>query len=641
MTFVEAVRDLKPDLAQLFPYAPMVPRDPDKNLEWRAWVDECGKKSEEDRHYILSACERDLLFFINGFLTIKQESPVVCDKPFITWPKQEEYVTRLALTRKKVVEDEEEIARGDIVSEKPREQGWSWLNLGEGLHIARFTKGATGLIASRVEYDVDAEGASKTLFWKLDYFIEHMPQWFMPESYWSPRDGFPVPARKYRTRSSGRIKLGVPGFGTLHGSATHENCGRSGRFYWMMLDEFAHADRGQAGMGDKIWSATTKTCRLRRALSSPFGRGNKFEKLVHSGEVERFTTYWYDDPAKMRRAYRLTEPMEVGPVTLNVGDWWSPWMEETRKADDNDALFAQELLLSYEGLGGCYYESLLPKVKHEQVKEPVFVGNVKHDESVKGPRVTRIVRESPGFFKSWEPIPENWIWPTGLYCMGIDVASGGKNQEGRGASNSVVSIGRITGRRLVKIAQYQTHGLFPHRFARVVCALGWCFRSQEGLPAYAIWEANGPGASMGGVLMGEFGYTNVWWETAMPGFQMQTHRKSNGELAGSRVNVFNEHKAWLDLGDYEEPSYDTYREMEQYQYTDDAGARHQKCKDSLDPSEGHDNHGDSVIATVLMIWAAKKLREQQGERTVEADPPRGSVAYWQKQRRRELSGAWR
>lgn len=629
----------------MFPYAPMVPRDPVANSAWREWISERGRVDELDRRLILEACERDLLFFINGFLWIKQEQPVPEDLLFLTWPRQEEYVAELVRTRVAVQADRTGTVVGNILSEKPREVGWSWLNLAEGLHIARFQKGATCLVGSRVEEDVDKPGASKTLFWKLDYYIEKLPLWFMPDSYWSPKHGHPIPSKNHRTT----LKLSIPGFGTILGAGTTPNFGRSGRFVWMMLDEFAHVDRGQFGMGDMIWSATTKTCRLRRVFSTPSGRGNKFATLRHGDSLPVFCVDWTDDPAKMQGAYRLEQPLEVGPVTVPAGSWWSPWAEATRKSDDNDALFAQEVLRSYEGLGGSFYDKFLPRIKAEQVREPTFVGNIKIEDGPYGPRITRFVAETPAFMRVWDQDDSRVRaneWPRALYCMGIDVASGSSDQDGRGASNSVVAIGRIEGQKVVKVAQYVTHGLLPHLFARVVHALGWCFRTSDGLPAYAQWERNGPGDIMGSVLIRQLRYSNYYTEMRskrgmQPGFSMNTHRGADGKMAGSKVNCFNEHKMWISLGDYAEPSYETYAEMEQYKYTDDGGAEHHKKKGSLDPAEGRENHGDSVIATIMMIWAAKTLRDQAKAVVIADAPPPMSVAWAQAKRKRELQGLWR
>src|SRR6185503_15999066 len=102
------------------------------------------------------------------------------------------------------------------------------------------------------------------------------------------------------------------------------------------------------------------------------------------------------------------------------------------------------------------------------------------------------------------------------------------------------------------------------------------------------------------------------------------------------VNVFNEYKAWLEIGDYCEPSYDTYREMERYQYTEDGGAEHVNRKGSLDPAEGRENHGDSVIATTLMIWKAKELRKKSGERKIEGKPEKLTMAWAHDKVKREM-----
>lgn len=626
----------------LFPLAHLVPKDPAENDRWRKWVEALGE-FEGEREFILDCCRRDVLFFINGFLCIKQESPVPADLPFILWPKQEEYIRLSAKLRRRVESDPVGKERADIVSEKPREVGWTWLNLAEGLHIILFTFGATGLVGSRVEYDVDKRGQSKTLFWKLDYFLEHLPRWFLPEKYWSPTKGYPEPNNRFRSS----MRMSIPGAGTMLGSATHENFGRSGRYAWMLLDELAHVDRGQYGMGDRIWAGTTNTCRVRRAVSTPNGRLNKFSRLRHDGGVPVFSVHWYDDPLKMVGAYRLTESMQVGSVELKEGDWWSPWAEETRKAFGNDKLFSQEILLSYEGLGGGFYDHLLSKIKHDQVKPPVWRGGLLISNKGQGPRVEKFIEKEPVFLELWELPGFSARWKDGVYILGCDVAAGSRDLEGRGASNSVIAVGRLEGRKVTKVAQYMTHGLMPHRFARIICALGWCFRQNETTPAHVIWENDGAGDIAGQTLKDEYGYPRLHWEpnqagnAATFGFLMKSYRLGDGRLAGSRVNVFNEHLRWLDTGEYEESSYRTYHEMECYKTDPDGGAFHVQSKASLDPGEARKNHGDSVIATVLMLWKARQLRDLAEESVEEKEPPVTSVAWAQKRRRQEASALWR
>jgi len=643
--FLEKVRAAGIDSSALCPFDPLVPKEREANLEWRKWLTECAE-DPEDRGYLVDACRRDLRFFINSFLWIKQEEPRPKDLPFILWSRQSEYVDLLCETRKAVAEDETGSVRGDIVSDKPRRIGWSWLNLAEGLHVVRFTPGATGIIGSRVAEDVDKPGSSKTLFWKLDYFIEYLPVWLWPNEYWHKRLGHPVPSMKYRST----FKLIVPGGGVMLGGTTQSNFARSGGFAWMMLDEFAHVDRGQAGMGDRVWSGT-QPCRLRRALSTPAGRDNKFARLRFSKDssVKRFTVKWSDDPAKTVGIYTLTVPMAIGPITLEPGELWSPFMESARAGDDTDALFAQEMLLSYEGIGGMFYDAMMPRVKL-QVKDPIWRGNVKLTEDPRRPRVLRLEEDRQGFLEVWEPWGDGYVWPSAPMIMAADVASGSRDREGRGASNSVLVFGRIEGQKLIKMAQYMTHGLMPHLFARIACALGWCFpitvtRSSSTFPAFGIWELQGPGEFFGNTLTGELSYPNYYVELTKSGmkhigFHMGLYRQPDGTMAGSKVNVFNEHKQWLQEGWYEEPSFDTYREMEQYKYTEDAGPQHVAVKTALDPSLGRANHGDSVIATVLMVWAAKEMREQGVSRDIEADPPPGTLAFYHKERRHRTAGAW-
>lgn len=666
-TFAEFLRAAPAGTSDVFPYAHLVPRfqwrgtrnefdQPDEgqwdwsaNLAFRAWINNRGEHDKQDRRLIFEVCEKDPLFFINSFLMIKQESPVPADLPFLTWGRQEEYLALSVGKRRWVEADMTGRRRYDIASEKPREVGWTWLNLAEGLHIARFVKGATALIGSRVDYDVDKRGASKTLFWKLDYFIEHLPLWMMPSNYWNTTRGHPYPATRVRTDKM----IAIPGFGTILGSPTHENFGRSGRYQWIMPDEFAHVDRGQIGMGEKIWAATTQTCRSRRPISTPAGRSNKFaefQKMGKSDVFELFTVRWHDDPLKMVGAYRLTEPKTIGPVTLQPGDWWSPWAETSRTAYGNDRLFAQEILLSYEGVGGSFYEALIPTVKHEQVKHPVWVGNIRIDES-KSPKITKLVADPEGFLTLWELptlINGEWRWPQGWYIHGIDVASGGRIVGSKGASSSVVVIGRFENNKVTKIGQYKVSGLMAHLFSRVVHAIGLACPTAQG-PAKLIWERNGPGETMGNVLLKECGYPGhrVYWEhsksagCSVPGFAMTTGRTKDGRLTGSKVNVFNNHIKWMQAEDYTEPSADTCAEMEQYVSTDDGGAEHVSRKSSLNLSSRKDNHGDTVIGTVLMIWEAKQLRDNFSETTIQRVPPRTSMADIHNRVRRQKADLWR
>ena len=639
-SFEDLIKSDPPDMDERFPFARYVPQDRAENLEFREWLHDRGFVSGRERSLITQACARDMLFFISAFLRIKQESPLPADLPFIPWDTQRDYLELLYDTRKAVMDDPEGLTRGDVGTDKPRWHGWSWLNLAEGLHVAMFTPGSTGLIGSREENDVDKTGSSKSLFWKLDYFIEHLPRWMVPDCYWSRTRGYPTPSKAYRSK----LKFHFPDKGTMLGGATHENFGRSGRYAWMMLDEFSHVDRGQLGMGDKIWTSTTSTCLLRRVLSTPFGKSNKFAKLRFSGDIQWFTTFWFDDPVKRNKGYKLTYDMDVGPVRLHRGDLWSPWCESARKAMNDDRLFAQEILLSYEGTESLYFEASLTIIKSKQVAKPVWIGNVKIGDNA---RIASLEGDESGFLKLWEPFGDGHTWKRGVYVSGVDVASGSRDKEGRGASNSVSAIGRLEGEKLVKIAEYATHGLMPWIFARIVHALGWCFLTERGLPAYQVVESNGPGDYVISELLYKYGYPNYYLDPnsrgEKAGFHMQIVRGKNsaGDLSGSKIDSFEEHRRWLAEGLYEEPSFDTYREMEQYQYSPDAGPYHVQEKNTLDTGQARSNHGDFVVATTMMIWGARTLLKDMRKGIKDAPPPPGTLAWHIRDRKRNAAGAWR
>jgi hypothetical protein len=298
-------------------------------------------------------------------------------------------------------------------------------------------------------------------------------------------------------------------------------------------------------------------------------------------------------------------------------------------------------------VGGAFYESVTPKVKTMQVKKPAWVGNVKIGE--KG-RAIGLEECEGGFLSCWEvPVLDGSLGPKfrdGEYVMGMDVAFGGKGVGGRGSSNSVIALGRVEEDRVVKVAQYMTSGLMAHLFANIASAIGWMALTESRIPAYAIWESNGPGQYFGPALMNTCCYPHYYQEVTSvnnvtPGFYMGQSRQANGMLAGSRVNVFHEHLKWLSDDRYEEPSFDTFREMEQYKNTSDGGCEHVAVKSALDPGHGSQNHGDSVIATVLMVWGARRLMENRSTKRIEVVYPRGSLGHLQQKHKRQKAGLWR
>jgi hypothetical protein len=190
--------------------------------------------------------------------------------PFLMFPKQEEWVTWF-LERWRKQE------RG--ITEKTRDMGMSWLCVGLACWTVLFHDGATVGFGSRKEEYVDKIGDPKSLFWKVRFFLEHLPAEF--------RGGWT------RKAHAPHMQATIPQTGGVIMGEAGDNIGRGNRASWYLVDEAAHLERPQ--LVDAALSATTN---CRQDVSSVAGLGNPFAQLRHSGKVPVFTFHWRDDPRK-------------------------------------------------------------------------------------------------------------------------------------------------------------------------------------------------------------------------------------------------------------------------------------------------------------------------------------------------------
>ena len=122
---------------------------------------------------IRKACADDVLFWINYFCWTHNPRLDPAVIPFVTYPFQDEAIREI----------EEAIRSGhDVVIEKSRDMGASWLNVLVPLHQMQFDPMKSFLFVSRNESYVDEQGNPKSLFWKMDFLLKHQPKWLKPTS---------------------------------------------------------------------------------------------------------------------------------------------------------------------------------------------------------------------------------------------------------------------------------------------------------------------------------------------------------------------------------------------------------------------------------------------------------------------------
>jgi len=218
----------------------------------------------------MEACRLDPLFWINGFVWQFNPNSIGLNStkigPFVTWPYQDRAFNVLL---------DAIVNRHDVVIEKSREMGASWLCLLLFLHQAFFVERSKFLIISRDADAVDKTGEPDSLFWKLDYVLNNLPPW-MTEGNCNPpgeRD------KKYRNVMS----LMFPRTqSVISGQASTGKAGVGGRARAMFIDEFS-----QVKEDFEVYQRTSDTSACRIFNGTHKGVATAFYELTQDSRVRK------------------------------------------------------------------------------------------------------------------------------------------------------------------------------------------------------------------------------------------------------------------------------------------------------------------------------------------------------------------
>lgn len=191
--------------------------------------------------------------------------------PFILFPRQVEFVDWImGLWR----------ASEPGIGDKSRDAGISWITGALAATLCLFMDGLVIGFGSRKEDLVDKGGDPDCQFWKVRYFIDHLPEEFKGD--WSEK--------KY----SKHMSILFPGTDSIIKGEAGDNIGRGGRAAIYFIDEAAHLPRP-----DIVDFALSQTTRCRIDFSSVKGRSNPFAQKRWSWPAHRiFTFHWRQDPRK-------------------------------------------------------------------------------------------------------------------------------------------------------------------------------------------------------------------------------------------------------------------------------------------------------------------------------------------------------
>lgn len=309
-------------------------QSPKPDLDW--WLDErerliskCLQDPKTLRAFI-EECKEDPLFWMRytawAFDPRKKSGSV--EEPFVPWEFQEEFIVQLVASLQRAQNDA--LFRENFVIDKARDMGASFCVLYVFQWFWQF-HGASFIIGSRKEEEVDKIGDMDTPFEKLRFNIVRQPEFLLPQ-------GFDVNSKKF---SKERLLSSRPpgqGGAQIVGESANENFGRGGRALAAFCDEFQKWE-----FDEQSWRSLSGTVKVRIAVGTPDGPFNRFAQLVHKldpngkpaqEECTHVRLHWHRHPDRQ-------EGLE-----MRNGEPWSKWLEMMRKVNDVETM-AKEYLLDY------------------------------------------------------------------------------------------------------------------------------------------------------------------------------------------------------------------------------------------------------------------------------------------------------
>ena len=605
------------------PFADNVPTDLRDNLKWRRRVFKRVLKDSSFADSIRNACAIDPIFYINGFLWTydsrlvkSNQSPRV---PFILYPFQ----------RDGIMEIFDAIGKEDLLIEKSRDMGASWLNVVAFEYLWHFHKLMSFLVVSRDAMYVDASDNPKSLFWKIDFIHENLPLWLMPAGF---------------TKKIHRLKFHIknPENGSvIDGEATTDQVARGDRRTAILLDEFA-----AVAQGHKVLAATRDATNSRLFNSTPQGINNAYYTVRQTG-IRRLRFFWTSHPVKSKGLYRIKEdgkldiideegyPKGYKPVyEPGPNRNWnprSPWLDEQDRRAATHQEISQEIMIDYLGSGHQFFlAEAISEAKEKYARPPAMIGSLGYDPVTAEPSG---FKEDPnGHMKLWAPLDRaGKVTVDFKYVLGCDVSAG---------VGSSISVGSAYNTRTnEKVLEYANPYVRPEEFAKQMVAVSKWLHN-----AMLIWESNGVGRQFGARVM-DLNYGDVYYrkkedtitkkETLTPGWASSKETKlvllGEYRLAVERQKIFNFSGIALD-------------ECLEYIFNSMGGVEHSKESNKEDPTGARENHGDRVIADAL-AWRGMTDRKPSIQED-SPDAPPGSLAWRIEQQRhqereesRELSTA--
>lgn len=579
---------VRPELPTPFPRVPelwtcpitglVVPKDPVKNLAWRANLLQQAEDDPGLQADLFTASSMSILFWVNAFaFTLRIQETDTSGKrrqaehthlPFVTWEIQDRHL----------IEIQTAIDTGyDLLTDKTRDMGASWDHIIAFHHQWLFRQDRLFLEMSRVESDVDGADNPRCLFAKHEYINRWLPEWMLPEI----------------DRTNMHL-VNLTRNNRIDGESSNKAAGSSARVHAILMDEFAKMENAE-----KIKSSTADVSSCRLVNSTPWGAGTTYSKWRMSGQIKVFVLPWYEHPEKGLNRYVKQDD--------TTGKWKirSPWYdEECTKRTPKE--MAQEIDMDHIGSGDTFFEA------HTVEEHKRLFGRMPHSTRTIDFKKTVTNAEIPGILlrnqrdflethggrgplRIWTHLIGGRFDQTKNYVIGCDIS------KGQGASNSVLSI--ICKETGEKVAEWADANTPPYELARIACAIGIWVGGSNGGRALLIWEANGPGWDFGREVVHTYQYPSYWRDK-----NIGTTVEKAGDKYGWHSNndkkevVLGHYAKCLVHGGVVNHSVEALDEAMLYiRYPEGGGIGPAVLMEESDSARK--THGDRVIADMLALWA--------------------------------------
>lgn len=244
----------------------------------------CAKQGDVDMQFEQRAeiITESIIFWAETFGYVNSPKTKNKHLPLILFPFQKRLIKEMVMS----------IEGGyDMLIEKSREMGVSWMTLFVYFWYWQFKPGSDFLLGSYRETEV-SNGTPSSMFGKLEYILAGMPKWLLPKGF-------------SKQKHFSRMRLVNETLGCyITGATMTAQFGRGARKTSIFFDELGFWDYAKGA-----WESSGETTDTRIGNSTPNGY-NYYKYLIDSG-LKSVTLLWKEHPLKGELWYEYKKLKET------------------------------------------------------------------------------------------------------------------------------------------------------------------------------------------------------------------------------------------------------------------------------------------------------------------------------------------